>query len=36
MDLPTDAVTQWRGGAGFCSESCVDMWDGSHPNPPSA
>ena len=31
MDVPTDGVAEWRGGAGFCSESCADTWD-SHPH----
>ena len=33
MDVPTGAVTLWRGDEGFCSESCVDVWDDSHPAP---
>lgn len=27
MNVPTDAVTIWRGGEGFCSASCADVWD---------
>ena len=33
MDVPTDAVTHWRGSDGFCSESCVDVWDDAHQQP---
>ena len=30
MDLLVDTVTLWRGDEGFCSESCVDVWDDAH------
>ena len=33
MDVPTESVTLWRGEEGFCSDSCVDMWDDTHPTP---
>lgn len=28
MDLPVDAVAEWRDELGFCSTSCSDVWDG--------
>lgn len=31
MTIPRDAVALWRGDVGFCSTSCVDLWDNAHP-----
>jgi adenylate cyclase len=36
MDVPTDAVTLWRGTEGFCSPSCADVWDDSQRVPAPA
>jgi class 3 adenylate cyclase len=30
MEVPSDAVSIWRGHEGFCSSSCADAWDHAH------
>lgn len=31
MEVPRDAVAEWRGEVGLCSPSCAAAWDDAHP-----
>lgn len=34
MELPADAVEEWRGDVPLCSVSCAGAWDDAHPPTP--